>query len=80
MCKQKQQPKQDHYVGFFNYKVFSGVALLAICDAKYTFNAVSVGQYGSNDNRDVVASSEMGYVFENDTIHMPHAEEKNVAH
>lgn len=24
-------------------RIFSGVAFLAICDAKYTFNAVSVG-------------------------------------
>ena len=35
---------------YYNYQGFFGILLLAICEARYTFTMVYVGQYGSNKN------------------------------
>ena len=44
----------------YNYKGFYSRSLLAICGAKYSFTLVDVGQYGSNNDSDVLLNSEMG--------------------
>ena len=46
---------QDH-----NYKGFSSMVLLTVCDAKYNFTLYDVGQYGSINDSGVLLNSEMG--------------------
>ena len=56
---------------FHNYKGFFSIVLLAICDAKYNFTLVDIGQYESNNNSGVLANSTMGKKFSNGTMNMP---------
>ena len=59
---------------YHNYKGFFSIVLLAICDAKYNFILVDVGQYGSNNDSGVLAHSAMGNAFENNTLNLPENE------
>ncbi len=45
-----------------------------MCDAKYTFTMVDVGQYGSNSDSGALLNSEMGQRFEEDSLETPDAE------
>ena len=56
---------------FHNYKGFFSYVLLAICDAKYNFTLVDIGQYGSNNDSGVLANSTMGKRFSNGTMNIP---------
>ena len=57
---------------YHNYKGFFSLVLLAICDAKYCFTYVDVGQYGSNNDSGVLANSEIG--LEGDCLKVPDPE------
>ena len=46
-----------------NYKGFFSIALLAICDANYCFALFDLGQFGSNNDSGVLASSQIGEIF-----------------
>ena len=59
---------------YHNYKGTFSIVLLAICDAKYNFTLIDVGQYGSNNDSDVLAESEIGNAFENNTLNIPPSE------
>ena len=48
---------------------------MAICDAKYNFVCVDVGQYGSNNDSGVLANSRMGIRFDQEKMKLP-ADEK----
>ena len=58
---------------FHNYKGFFSLQLLAVCDAKYNFTFVDVGQYGSNNDCSVLANSNISYVIESDALDVPRA-------
>lgn len=56
---------------FHNYKGTFSIVLLAICDAKYNFTLIDVGQYGSNNDSGVLANSDIGEVIENNKLKIP---------
>jgi len=56
---------------YHNYKGFFSIVLLAICDAKYCFTLVDIGQYGSNNDSGVLAKSEIGKRFEENKMNLP---------
>ena len=59
--------------GFFNYKKFHSIVLLAVCDARYCFTFVDIGAHGANNDAAVLAESEFGKIFsENpETLQLP---------
>ena len=58
----------------YNYKSFYSFVLLAVCDAKYNFTMVDVGQYGSNNDSGVLINSEVGQKFEGRSFDLSEAE------
>ena len=50
---------------YHNYKGFFSFVLLAICDARYSFTFVDVGQYGPNNDSGVLKESTLGQGFKN---------------
>ena len=56
---------------YHNYKGFFSIALLAICDVNYCFTLFDLGQFGCNNDRGVLASSQMGEIFEDELLHVP---------
>lgn len=54
-----------------NYKDFFSIVLLAICDARYNFTVVDVGQYGCNIDSGVLKELEVGQRFENGVLNYP---------
>ena len=53
------------------YKGFFSMVLLAICDARYNFTAIDVGQYGSNNDSGILLNSKMENNFEKDSFYVP---------
>ena len=52
---------------YHNHKGTFSIVLLAVCDAKYNFTLVDVGQYGSNNDSRVFAQLKISSTFENNT-------------
>ena len=65
-----ESPKLSGTV-YHNYKGFFSIVLLAICDANYYFTLFDLGQFGSNNDIGVLASSQMGEMFEDELLHLP---------
>ena len=55
-------PKLSRTVNY-NYKGFFSIALLEICDANYCFTLFDLGQFGSNNDSGVLASSQIREIF-----------------
>ena len=56
---------------YHNYKGFFGLILLAICDARYCFTLIVVGQYGSNNGSGVLRNSLTGECFSFNLLQVP---------
>ena len=56
---------------YHNYKGTFSIVLLAVCNVKYNFTLVDVGQYGSNNDSRIFAQL---YCFENNTWNLPEGE------
>ena len=56
---------------YYNYKGFFSIVLMAVCDASYCFTMIDLGQYGSNNDSGVLASSVMGEMFDNGEMNLP---------
>ena len=57
-CPQSSAGTVNH-----NCKDFFSIVLLAICDANYCFTLFDLGQFGSNNDSGVLASSQIGEIF-----------------
>ena len=57
-----------------NYKGFFNMVLLAVCDARYCFSFVDVGEYGSNNDSGVLKNSNMGKMFDRNQMGVPDSE------
>lgn len=67
-----ESPKKSGSL-YYNYKGFFSIVLLAICDAKYCFTFVDIGQYGSGNDSGVLKQSKISKGFENDQFNIPTA-------
>ena len=54
-----------------NYKGFFSMAMLTVCDARYCFSLVDVGEYGSNNDSGIFRNSKMGRGFGNGEMNIP---------
>ena len=50
------------------------MVLLAICDSRYCFSFVDVGEYGSNNDSGVLKNSRMGKMSEREEMNLPEFE------
>ena len=58
---------------YFSYKAFFSIVLMAMCDAKYCFTLVDVGNYGKKNYAQILNNSKMGKAFLNNEMHIPPA-------
>ena len=56
---------------YYNCKGFYSIVLMAICDANYCLTAIDLGQYGSNNDSGILASSLMGEMFDQNEMNLP---------
>ena len=60
---------------YYNYKGFYSIVLLAVCDANYCFTLFDVGAYGSNNDSGVLANSDIGTKFSDESFNLPNDKE-----
>lgn len=56
---------------FYNYKGFHSIVLMAICDSKYRFIYVDVGQYGKENDASIFSTSPVYEAFDKNTVNYP---------
>lgn len=56
---------------YYNYKGFFSIVLMAICDARYVFSFVDIGDYGSNNDSGVFRKSTIGKSFFSNEMNLP---------
>ena len=56
---------------FFNYKKTHSIVLMGVCDARYKFTLVDVGDSGRQSDGSVYANSNLGYAIENHLLNTP---------
>ena len=65
--------KLQHVQGlpFFNYKKAHSIVLMVICNARYQFTVVDIGDSGRQSYGSVYANSNLGYAIENKELKLP---------
>ena len=56
---------------FFNYKKTHSIVLMAICNTRYQFTVVVIGDSGRQSDVSVYANSKLGYAIENKQLKLP---------
>ena len=56
---------------YFNYKKTCSIVLMAVCDSKYRFTLVDIGDFGSQNDGSVFANSFLGYAIESGILNNP---------
>ena len=56
---------------YFNYKKSFSIVLKAICNAKYQFTLVDIGDIGRQSDGSVYSSSHLGFAIENNQLNIP---------
>ena len=56
---------------FFNYKKTHSIVLMAICNARYQFTVVDIGDSGRQSDDTVYANSNLGYTIGNKLLKLP---------
>ena len=60
--------------GYFNYKKTHSIVLMAVCNARYEFIMVDIGDSGRQSDGSVYNNSHLGYAIENNTVNIPQPE------
>ena len=63
---------------FFNYKKTHSIVLMAICNARYQFTVVDIGDSGRQSDDTVYANSNLGYAIENKQLKLPGEKKKDI--
>ena len=58
---------------FFNYKKYFSIILLALCNGKYEFTMVDIGEAGRQSDAGVFSHSNIGYCIVNNLLKLPEA-------
>jgi len=56
---------------YFNYKKKHSIVLLAVCNARYEFTLVDIGEAGRQSDGGVYKNSNLGFAIDNNTINRP---------
>ncbi len=56
---------------YFNYKKTHSIVLIAVCDAKYKFTLLDIGDSGRQSDGSVYANSHLGYAIEKNLLGIP---------
>ncbi|XP_065837891.1 uncharacterized protein [Oscarella lobularis] len=59
---------------YYNYKHTHSIVLLAVCDAKYCFTLLNIGDYGSHSDGGVLRNSSFGRALESNQLSIPQPE------
>ena len=61
---------------YFNYKKTHSIVLLAVCNAKYEFLLVDIGDSGRQSDGSVYNNSHLGHAIEHNLLNIPQPEKK----
>ena len=56
---------------YYNYNGFYSLVLMAVCDTNYCFSLIDIGQYSSNNDSRVLATSKMGQLCKDNEMNLP---------